>query len=174
MTNITVRTGDMFGSEAQTLVNTVNCVGVMGKGIALAFKERFPEMYKDYVARCKAGKVRLGEPYLYTQLVGPWVLNFPTKDHWRSVSKLSDIVEGLRYLEAHYWEEWRIASWPSRLSAADTASWNGASSGRPSTGALAASTSPSNSTRRTARPLSRWTRPSSPGRTRSRSRSGKA
>lgn len=109
MTNITVKTGDMFGSEAQTLVNTVNCVGVMGKGIALAFKERFPEMFKDYVARCKAGKVRLGEPYLYAQLVGPWILNFPTKDHWRSVSKLSDIVAGLRYLEEHY-REWGIAS----------------------------------------------------------------
>lgn len=109
MTNITVKTGDMFGSEAQTLVNTVNCVGVMGKGIALAFKERFPEMFKDYVARCKAGKVRLGEPYLYAQFVGPWILNFPTKDHWRSVSKLSDIVAGLRYLKEHY-REWGIAS----------------------------------------------------------------
>ena len=54
-----------FDSQAQTLVNTVNCVGVMGKGIALEFKKRFPEMHKDYVARCKARQVQLGKPYLF-------------------------------------------------------------------------------------------------------------
>ncbi len=101
--------GDMFKSKAQTLVNTVNCVGIMGKGIALEFKKRFPEMYEDYVRRCKAKEVRLGEPYLYRSLVPPWILNFPTKDHWRSVSKLDDIVRGLRYLEEHY-REWGITS----------------------------------------------------------------
>ena len=53
MTQILV--GDLFESGAQTLVNTVNCVGVMGKGVALAFRKRFPEMYADYVARCEAG-----------------------------------------------------------------------------------------------------------------------
>ncbi|MFE0758459.1 macro domain-containing protein [Inquilinus sp. NPDC058860] len=109
MRNITVKIGDMMTSRAQTLVNTVNCVGVMGKGIALAFKSKFPEMYKDYVDRCKAGRVRLGEPYLYKDLMGKWVLNFPTKDHWRAVSRISDIVEGLEYLEAHY-REWGITS----------------------------------------------------------------
>ena len=92
---ITVRVGNLFDSSAQTLVNTVNCVGVMGKGIALEFKKRFPEMYRDYEERCDAGKVKLGRPYLFTDLVGPWVLNFPTKDHWRSVSKLQDIVDAL-------------------------------------------------------------------------------
>ncbi|MCH8097515.1 MAG: macro domain-containing protein [Proteobacteria bacterium] len=106
---ITVRVGNLFDSSAQTLVNTVNCVGVMGKGIALEFKKRFPEMYRDYEERCDAGKVKLGRPYLFTDLVGPWVLNFPTKDHWRSVSKLQDIVEGLEHLKQHY-REWGIRS----------------------------------------------------------------
>ena len=101
--------GDILESKAQTLVNTVNCVGVMGKGVALAFKKHFPEMFKDYVQRCAAGEVRLGQPYLYRTLVAPHVLNFPTKDHWRSVSRLEDIVRGLEYLEQHY-REWGITS----------------------------------------------------------------
>ncbi len=101
--------GDLFGSRAQTLVNTVNCVGVMGKGIALEFKKRFPEMYRDYVIRCAATQVRLGEPYLFRGLIPPWILNFPTKDDWRSVSRISDIVAGLEYLERHY-REWGITS----------------------------------------------------------------
>jgi uncharacterized protein YwgA/O-acetyl-ADP-ribose deacetylase (regulator of RNase III) len=101
--------GNIFESEAQTLVNTVNCVGIMGKGLALEFKKLFPDMYEDYVVRCKAKEVRLGEPYLYRRLLPPWILNFPTKDHWRSVSRLSDIVAGLEYLEKHY-REWEITS----------------------------------------------------------------
>jgi len=106
---IKVLIGDLFKSQAQTLVNTVNCVGVMGKGIALEFKKRFPEMYEDYLRRCKAGEVKLGHPYLYRRLIPPWILNFPTKDHWRSVSRLEDIVRGLRYLERYY-KEWGITS----------------------------------------------------------------
>jgi O-acetyl-ADP-ribose deacetylase (regulator of RNase III)/uncharacterized protein YwgA len=101
--------GDLFESSAQTLVNTVNCVGVMGKGIALEFKKRFPDMYEDYVRRCQAGQVRLGKPYLFRRLVPPWIVNFPTKGHWRAVSRLSDIVKGLVYLEQHY-REWGITS----------------------------------------------------------------
>lgn len=106
---VTTITGDMFSSKAQTLVNTVNCVGIMGKGVALAFKERFPDMFKDYVRLCERKAVRLGEPYLYKRLTGPWILNFPTKDHWRSVSNLADIVKGLEFLEHHY-REWGITS----------------------------------------------------------------
>lgn len=104
-----VLVGDLFASKAQTLVNTVNCVGVMGKGVALEFKKRFPEMYDDYVRRCEAGLVKLGQPYLFKRLVPPWTLNFPTKDHWRSVSRLEDIVRGLEYLAQHY-REWGITS----------------------------------------------------------------
>ncbi|HML96497.1 MAG TPA: macro domain-containing protein [Thermodesulfobacteriota bacterium] len=101
--------GDIFKSDAQTLVNTVNCVGVMGKGLALEFKKRFPDMYQDYVEQCKLGKVKLGKPYIFKRLIKPWILLFPTKDHWRSVSKLSDIEEGLNYLEKHY-KNWGIVS----------------------------------------------------------------
>src|SRR4030042_4589310 len=106
---ITVYVGDIFESKAQTLVNTVNCVCIMGKGIALEFKTRFPDMYDDYVQRCKNRRVRLGQPYLYKGLTPPWILNFPTKDHWRSVSRFEDIVAGLRYLRAHY-HQWGIPS----------------------------------------------------------------
>lgn len=108
MTVSQITVGDLFASEAQTLVNTINCVGVMGKGVALGFKQRFPQMYQDYVERCERRQVRLGRPYLYKQL-GPWVLNFPTKDHWRAVSRLSDIVSGLEYLSSHY-KAWGIKS----------------------------------------------------------------
>jgi O-acetyl-ADP-ribose deacetylase (regulator of RNase III)/uncharacterized protein YwgA len=106
---VKVLIGDLFESKAQTLVNTVNTVGVMGKGVALEFRERFPDMYDDYVARCKAGQVKLGQPYLFLRLIPPWILNFPTKEHWRSVARLSDIVRGLEYLERRY-HEWGITS----------------------------------------------------------------
>jgi hypothetical protein len=66
-------------------------------------------MYRDYVQRCERGEVRLGEPYLFRSLIGPWVLNFPTKQHWRGVANLSEIVAGLEYLKAHY-KEWGITS----------------------------------------------------------------
>ena len=106
---VKVLIGDMFKSEAQTLVNTVNCVGIMGKGVALEFKKRFSEMHEDYVRRCEAQEVKLGQPYLYRSLLPPWILNFPTKDHWRSVSRLADIVRGLRLLDRHL-KEWGITS----------------------------------------------------------------
>lgn len=101
--------GDMFSSDAQTLVNTVNCVGVMGKGVALHFKKRYPEMFQDYVRRCERKQVKLGEPYVYEDMSGIKILNFPTKDHWRSASRLSDIEKGLTYLVEHY-EQWGIKS----------------------------------------------------------------
>jgi len=106
---IKVLIGDIFESKAQTLVNTVNCVGVMGKGVALEFKKRFPDMFKDYVKRCEVKQVRLGRPYLFKRMFPPWILNFPTKDHWRSVSRLQDIIEGLRYLQQNY-KAWGITS----------------------------------------------------------------
>ncbi|MDO9349856.1 MAG: macro domain-containing protein, partial [Deltaproteobacteria bacterium] len=106
---VKVLLGDLFESKAQTWVNTINCVGVMGKGVALEFKNRFPDMYEDYVTRCKRGEVKLGRPYLFKRLVPPWILNFPTKDHWRSVANLKSIIEGLKYLLSHY-EEWGIQS----------------------------------------------------------------
>ena len=106
---IKIRIGNMFNSHAQTLVNTVNCVGIMGAGIALGFKKRFPDMFEEYLHLCEGDKVELGKPYLYHSLIPPWILNFPTKNHWRSVSKLEDIVTGLEYLKVHY-KDWGITS----------------------------------------------------------------
>ena len=102
-------TGDMFQSKAQTLVNAVNCVGVMGKGIALEFKNRFPEMHQDYVHRCDLKKVKLGEPYIFKGSPLPYIINFPTKDHWKSSSRIQDIERGLEYLLTHY-KEWEVTS----------------------------------------------------------------
>jgi O-acetyl-ADP-ribose deacetylase (regulator of RNase III)/uncharacterized protein YwgA len=101
--------GDLFESRAQTLVNTVNCVGVMGKGVAEQFKARFPEMFEDYKRRTDQKEVRPGEPYLFSDPSGRWIVNFPTKDHWRSPSRLSDIERGLDYLAAHA-TDWGITS----------------------------------------------------------------
>jgi O-acetyl-ADP-ribose deacetylase (regulator of RNase III)/uncharacterized protein YwgA len=101
--------GNLLESSAQTLVNTVNTVGVMGKGIALEFRRRFPDMYEDYVMRCERGEVQLGRPYLYRSLIPPFVLNFPTKQHWRSPSQYEAILRGLHHLRDHY-EEWGITS----------------------------------------------------------------
>jgi O-acetyl-ADP-ribose deacetylase (regulator of RNase III)/uncharacterized protein YwgA len=108
MTNVKI--GDIFESSAQTLVNTVNCVGVMGKGIAKGFKERYPDMFQDYVARCEVGAVQFGKPYHYKDLFGEIsIVNFPTKNHWRSPSRLSDIQRGLDHFLDHY-QEWEIQS----------------------------------------------------------------
>ena len=101
--------GDLFESRAQTLVNTVNCVGVMGKGVALEFKKRFPAMFEDYAARCQRKQVHLGAPYLYRDPSGRLIVNFPTKDHWRSPARLSDIDRGLDYFAQHF-AEWGIDS----------------------------------------------------------------
>ena len=97
-----VKIGNIFESQATTLVNTVNCVGVMGKGIAQEFKRKCPEMFSEYVAMCKSGEVKPGTPYLYQDLLGNSILNFPTKDHWRSPSKLSYIILGLDWFRCHY------------------------------------------------------------------------
>lgn len=106
---ITIKVGNLFNSQAQTIVNAVNCVGVMGKGIALEYKKRFPEMFADYKEKCTNNEGLLGRPYLYKRSSNPWILNFPTKGHWKAVSHLPDIVAGLQYLQTHY-KEWGITS----------------------------------------------------------------
>lgn len=106
---IKILVGDLFASKVQTLVNTVNCVGVMGKGLALEFKRRFDDMFIDYEIRCKRGELKLGRPYIFKGLIPPWILLFPTKDHWRSVSSLEAIEKGLSFLESRY-KEWGITS----------------------------------------------------------------
>jgi uncharacterized protein YwgA/O-acetyl-ADP-ribose deacetylase (regulator of RNase III) len=105
---VRITSGDLLEANAQTLVNTVNCVGIMGKGIALAFKRRYPEMFEDYVRRCDRGEMQLGRPYVY-KADDHLIVNFPTKHHWRAVSRLEDIVVGLNYLKSHY-RDWGITS----------------------------------------------------------------
>jgi O-acetyl-ADP-ribose deacetylase (regulator of RNase III) len=100
---ITYKTGDIFSSNAQVITNTVNCVGVMGKGLALAYKTKYPQMYADYKALCDAGKVKPGIPYLWED-DSVQILNFPTKRHWKQDSLLSDIELGLKYLAENYRE----------------------------------------------------------------------
>lgn len=97
-----IKIGNIFDSHCTTLVNTVNCVGVMGKGIALEFKKRYPAMFEDYRILCRQKKLKPGHPYLYSDLSGVSILNFPTKDHWKSPSKFSYIEEGLTWFRDNY------------------------------------------------------------------------
>lgn len=90
--------GDILKCEADALVNTVNCVGVMGRGIALQFKNVFPENFKAYAAACKQEAVQPGQMFVYEtgQLMPPrFIINFPTKRHWRGKSRIEDIETGL-------------------------------------------------------------------------------
>lgn len=94
-------TGNLLEAKTEALVNTVNTVGVMGKGIALMFKDRFPENYQAYEAACEDQRVEVGRMFVTAgpALTGPkWIVNFPTKKHWRNPSKLEWIRDGLRDL----------------------------------------------------------------------------
>jgi O-acetyl-ADP-ribose deacetylase (regulator of RNase III) len=98
------RRTSILESPAQTLVNTVNCVGVMGKGLAHAFKEREPEMFKAYKRICDRQALEPGKLWLWRGNSG-WVLNFPTKVHWRNPSKIEWIEQGLEKFVAAYAEQ---------------------------------------------------------------------
>ena len=98
---IEFRTGDILKSDAEALVNTVNCVGVMGRGIALKFKEAFPENYKAYKAVCARDELQPGGMFVFKTgtLTNPkYIINFPTKRHWRGKSRMEDIEAGLKAL----------------------------------------------------------------------------
>jgi O-acetyl-ADP-ribose deacetylase (regulator of RNase III) len=101
MAHIQYLKGDIFSSQAQVIVNTVNCQGVMGKGLALAFKQKYPDMFAVYERECQTGKLKIGRPTIY-QKSYPWILNFPTKNHWRNPSKLEYIEKGLAFLANNY------------------------------------------------------------------------
>ncbi|MFG2009873.1 macro domain-containing protein [Micromonospora sp. NPDC048868] len=95
---ISIRHGDLLDADVEALVNPVNTVGVMGKGLALAFKRAHPANFTAYRAACAAGTVRLGRMFVYdsgTPGRHRYVVNFPTKGHWRSPSRLTDIESGL-------------------------------------------------------------------------------
>jgi len=101
--------GDFFKSKCQTIVNPVNCVGVMGAGLALEFKKRYPEMYQDYRSKCAQGKIKLGLPYLFKQDDSLQILNFATKNHYRQKSDLKGIHSGLVFIRENY-KEFEITS----------------------------------------------------------------
>lgn len=98
---IEYKSGDILREDAEALINTVNCVGVMGRGIALQFKKGFPKNFEAYAAACKHHKVQPGQMFVYEteQLTHPrYIINFPTKRHWRGKSRIEDIEAGLKSL----------------------------------------------------------------------------
>lgn len=100
---IEYKSGDLLREDAEALVNTVNCVGVMGRGIALQFKKAFPGNFDAYAAACKLNQVKPGEMFVFStgQLTNPrFIVNFPTKRHWRGKSLMEDIECGLKALVA--------------------------------------------------------------------------
>lgn len=98
---MTFKVGDILDDNAEALVNTVNCVGVMGRGIALQFKRAFPDNFREYAAHCRRGQVRPGRVLVYDTgtMVSPrYIINFPSKRHWRGKSRIEDIETGLASL----------------------------------------------------------------------------
>ena len=92
------KTGDILAEHTEALVNTVNCVGIMGRGIALQFKKAFPDNFKAYATACEREEVRPGHLFVYEtgNLTNPrYIINFPTKRHWRGNSRMEDIESGL-------------------------------------------------------------------------------
>lgn len=98
---INFTTGDILRADAEAIVNTVNCVGIMGRGIALQFKNDFPENFKAYEAACARDEVQPGKMFVFETrtLTNPkFIINFPTKRHWRGKSRMEDIDSGLKAL----------------------------------------------------------------------------
>ena len=104
-------TGDLLAADSEALVNSVNCVGVMGRGVALAFKRRFPDNFKAYKAACDWGELQPGRMFVFetSELMPRFIINFPTKQHWRASSRVADIEAGLSALVAEI-ERHRIHS----------------------------------------------------------------
>ena len=98
---IQYKSGDILAEDAEALVNTVNCVGVMGRGIARQFKKRFPDNFKAYEVACRQGEIEPGRMFVFEtgQLTNPrFVINFPTKRHWRGKTRIEDVETGLEAL----------------------------------------------------------------------------
>lgn len=96
--------GNIFTSKCQTIVNTVNCVGVMGAGIALECRLRYPEMYDQYISLCERRMIDIGLLWIYKGS-NRWILNFPTKRHWKELSQEEYLHRGLRKFMQIYKEE---------------------------------------------------------------------
>ena len=100
---IELKQGNLLDADAEALVNTVNCVGIMGKGIALQFKQAFPENFRQYAQACRISKVQPGQMFVVStgNLFNPrYIINFPTKRHWKGNSRIEDIEIGLKALIA--------------------------------------------------------------------------
>ena len=98
---ITFKQGDLFQDQSEALVNPVNCVGIMGKGLALEFKNRFPDNFKEYKQACWKAQVQPGRMFVfntYQPKIHQYVINFPTKRHWRDPSRIEDIETGIQAL----------------------------------------------------------------------------
>ena len=98
---IAYKKGNILAEDVQAIVNTVNCVGIMGRGIALQFKNLYPDNFKVYAAACKRGEVQPGRMFIYEtgRLTNPkYIVNFPTKRHWKGKSRMEDIDAGLQAL----------------------------------------------------------------------------
>lgn len=103
---------DIFQSSAQVLVNSVNTVGVMGKGLALDFKKKYPQMYSQYRKYYLDEKLQIGKLYLFKS-DEKWILNFPTKKDWRQPSQLSYIEQGLnKFVETYQEKDIKTVSFP--------------------------------------------------------------
>jgi O-acetyl-ADP-ribose deacetylase (regulator of RNase III) len=118
--NLSLVDGDMFFSKLQTLTISVNCVGIMGKGLALRAKYQFPDVYVAYQDLCRARKLKMGTPCLIRREVSldyeladepstlsnsnleKWFLLFPTKNHWREKSDITGIEQGLQWIRDNY------------------------------------------------------------------------
>ena len=109
---VTYVVGDLFTSPAQVLVNTVNTVGVMGKGLAYTFKRVYPEMFQEYRRQCENKSLTVGTLFLYKS-PQKWILNFPTKKHWRAKSRIEYIEAGLEeFTDSYKKKEIRSISFP--------------------------------------------------------------
>lgn len=101
---VTIVKGNLFTSKAQTLVNTVNTVGIMGAGLALEFRLRYPEMFEKYVELCKKNQISIGKLWLF-KATDRWILNFPTKMDWKDDSKIEYLEDGLQKFVDTYKEK---------------------------------------------------------------------
>ncbi len=99
---------DIFQSKTYAIVNTVNCVGVMGAGLAKEFKKRYPEMYKEYRKKCENNEIEIGKLHIFRTL-DRLIINFPTKKHWKNNSNLEWIEAGLKNFVKNY-KKWNIPS----------------------------------------------------------------
>lgn len=110
MTTITIiKNSNIFNTQCQTLVNTINCVGVMGNGLALEMKNRYPSMFEKYKEYCNRGLINIGSLWLYKNISGKkitkWILNFPTKKDWKNKSEYEYIEKGMEKFVNTYKEK---------------------------------------------------------------------